>query len=204
MNFSNEIIWLIYLTLTFSMTIVLFKYYGYYVLVGFMALQVIVANIGVIKQVELFGMDVTLGNIAFVSIFLSTDLINEYYGSKKAKTAVNISFLVLISYVVIGQFYVAFTPNSFDGSGDSLNTLFDLSLRVAAASLLSYYIFQKVDIYMYEFFKKMFPSEIKHLWIRNNGSTLVSQLIDTIIFVPIAFYGVYEAPIIFEIGRAHV
>jgi hypothetical protein len=70
--------------------------------------------------------------------------------------------------------------------------------RIAVASLTAYMLSQHHDVWAFHFWKDRFP-EHKHLWIRNNFSTMISQVIDSAVFVLIAFYGVFETSILFEV-----
>jgi uncharacterized integral membrane protein (TIGR00697 family) len=81
---------------------------------------------------------------------------------------------------------------------NSLEMIFSFMPRIAIASLLAYVVSQKHDVWAYHLWKKIFSGK-KLIWLRNNLSTMVSQLIDSIIFTFVAFYGVFELPVLFEI-----
>lgn len=196
-TYTNEILWFSYLLGTFFATIAIFRMFGYQGLTLLVTTQVIVANIGVLKQLTLFGMDVTEGNVAFVSIFLATDMITEFYGKEKAKRTVYLSFLALIIFTVSTQVFLLFIPNSFDFAQESLKTLFSLTPRITIASLLSYFLSQRMDIYLYDAIHKRLP-ETKYLFVRNNGSTLLSQLFDSIFFTLLAFYGTFTSNVLID------
>ena len=70
--------------------------------------------------------------------------------------------------------------------------------RIALGSLTAYLISQMVDVHLYQWIRKKLPED-KFLWVRNNGSTLVSQLVDTVIFVPIAFLGEWPIDVVISI-----
>ena len=76
--------------------------------------------------------------------------------------------------------------------------MFDFMPRIAIASLLADLVSQSHDIWAYEFWKKKYSAP-KYIWIRNNASTMVSQIIDNAIFTLIAFYGVYPKKVLIEI-----
>jgi len=80
----------------------------------------------------------------------------------------------------------------------SLDTIFSLMPRIVLASLLAYLISQHHDVWAYHLWKNKFPG-IKKIWLRNNLSTMISQLLDSLIFTFVAFYGTFELKILGEI-----
>jgi len=80
-------------------------------------------------------------------------------------------------------------PAGFWEGQEAFVTIFGSSLRIVLASFIAYILAQNHDVWAYDYLKKL--TKGKHLWLRNNASTWVSQTIDTIVFVTIAFYGVF-------------
>ena len=198
MNLSNELLWLLFIVIQFSLLVLSYKLFGLtglYVWIGF---AIVAANIQVIKMVDLYGIHATLGNVMYGSIFLATDLINEKYGRKKAQKAVYIGFMMMIAFTIITQVALKFTPNEFDFANDALLTIFELLPRITIGSLVAYIISQSLDVMIFDKIKHKFGKD-NQLWIRNNGSTLISQAVDTSIFTVIAFLGVVPANVFFEI-----
>jgi uncharacterized integral membrane protein (TIGR00697 family) len=165
-------------------------------------ISVIVANIQVIQTVKLFGLAATLGNIVYATSFLVTDILSENYGKQEAKKAVWIGFFSLISMALLMNLALYFKPLEGDEfaviTHEATTTIFKLMPRIALASLAAYLLSQRHDVWAFHFWKKRFHKE-NQLWLRNNLSTMVSQLIDSLVFVIIAFYGVYETGILLEI-----
>ena len=93
MNVSNEILWLAMLLLNFAAILVIYRFFGRVGLYAWVPISVIVANIQVIKTIELFGISASLGNIVYATSFLATDILSENYGKKDAGKAVGIGFL---------------------------------------------------------------------------------------------------------------
>ncbi|MCK5761439.1 MAG: queuosine precursor transporter [Candidatus Izimaplasma sp.] len=199
---SNEILWLVFALVNFLMIVLSYKFFGKTGLFAWIAMGTILANIQVTKTIDFdfFGIHLvaTLGNIMYGTLFLVTDALSEKYGIKDAKKAVYIGFFSLLATVIIMQFSIWFIPNIDDFAHDSIVTIFSVLPRIALASLSAYIVSQLIDVHVFQKIKKIFPED-KYLWIRNNGSTLFSQLIDTSIFVPIAFLGVYESNIVLSI-----
>lgn len=195
---GNEIMWIIMVPVSFLAVLGSFRFFGKTGLFLWCGLSVVIANIQVLKTVELFGMVSTLGNIVYASSFLATDILSELYGRRAAIKGVAIGFFSLVVMTVLMQFALSFAPHESDFSQEALKTLFGLLPRIAGASLLAYLVSQTHDIWMYNFWKDRYPST-RMLWLRNNASTVVSQLLDSAIFSFVAFVGVFEMNIVIDI-----
>ncbi len=194
----NELLWFAFLLLNFVLVLIMYKLFGKIGLFAWIAMGTVLANIQVTKTIEIFTLTATLGNIMYGSLFLITDTLNEKYGLKEAKKAVYIGFSSLIAMVLIMNMALWFIPHSDDFAHEALTTIFSLMPRIALGSMLAYIVSQLLDVHLFQKIKKTFHSD-KTLYIRNLGSTLASQLIDTLIFVPIAFLGIHEASILINI-----
>ncbi|WP_240744909.1 queuosine precursor transporter [Desulforhopalus sp. IMCC35007] len=187
-HFSNESLWLLLLLANFFAIIISYRLFGKIGLYIWIPISTILANIQVLKMVDLLSIGVTLGNITYASSFLVTDILSENYGKKAARKAVFIGFFSLAATVIIMNIALNFKPNEFDFIQESLNNIFAILPRIALASLIAYGFSQLHDVWSYNIWKNLFPSD-KYLWLRNNASTMVSQLIDTVLFTFIAFWG---------------
>ncbi|MFH2129029.1 MAG: queuosine precursor transporter [bacterium] len=194
----NELYWGLMLLLNFGAIMLSYRLFGKTGLFIWTPIAVIVANIQVLKTIELFGVVATLGNIVYATSFLVTDILSENHGKKDARKAVAIGFFSLITMTVLMNVALLFTPHSSDFAQQSLTTLFSILPRIALASLTAYLISQLHDIKAYHFWKTKFP-DTRYIWLRNNASTMVSQLLDTVIFTFIAFYGVFPTNVFLEI-----
>jgi uncharacterized integral membrane protein (TIGR00697 family) len=194
----NEAIWLFMLVINFVAILGLYRKLGLLGLYVWIPMAVIVANIQVVKTVELFGLTATLGNIAYASTFLATDIISENHGKDAANKAVWIGFASIIAMTVFMNAALWYAPAPDDFAQDALQTIFGIMPRIALGSVAAYLVSQKHDIWAYQFWRKRFPSD-KAMWIRNNASTMVSQALDTLVFVTIAFWGQFRLPILAEI-----
>ncbi len=186
----NELLWLIFMIFDLSAVIVAFRIWGKNGLYAMIAASVIICNIQVLVLVKMFGIVATLGNIVYASIFLSTDILSECYGKREARKGVWIGFFCLFWASIAMQFAIRFVPEAADIMMPHLKEIFGLLPRVALASVVAYLISQHHDIWAFHFIRKR--TEGRYLWLRNNLSTLVSQLIDSVVFTLGAFYGVYE------------
>ncbi|SIS37240.1 queuosine precursor transporter [Salimicrobium flavidum] len=194
----NELLWIIFAIVNFTLLLTVYRLFGKNGLFVWIGMATVVANIQVVKTVELFGLTATLGNIIYGTAFLATDILNEKYGKDSAKKAVWLGFSALIAMTIMMQISLRFIPAESDIAQSALETLFGIVPQIAIGSLLAYIISQYFDVWLYAFLKKIFPKD-KHLWIRNNGSTMISQLLDTAVFCGIAFYGLYPFGVWIEI-----
>lgn len=195
---SNEILWLGYLFISLLTVTLLFRFYGKEGLIAWVVMNVILANLSVAKAITLFGLDVTLGNVAYGLLYLATDAISEFYGEREAKRTVNISFVCLLFFILFTQIVIGFVPGKEDFADPHFKGLFSVVPRFAVAGLVVFYISQFIDIKLYNFLKKKMPAT-RHLWIRNNGSTLISQFIDSFLFTLFGFYGLFPLSVIVQI-----
>ena len=157
----------------------------------------VLANIFVTKQMKLFGLDATGGNIVYASVFLATDLLSEHYSKKDAKDAVKIGFLASLIYLVTTQFITRYIPSQYDSVNDGMAKIFAFAPRIILASMVAYLASQFHDIWAYHFIRSKTGQKL--LWLRNNGSTWMSQLIDSVIFSLIAFVGTFPMSVVLQI-----
>lgn len=138
---------------------------------------------------------VSAGILPYPLTFLVTDLISELYGQKKANIVVFSGFIasmfVLLFLWLGGQFNAI--PDSIVND-DTYNNVFQNAWRIIAASMIAYLFAQFIDVRIFHFWKRL--TNGKHLWLRNNGSTIASQLVDTTLVVMILFVGVWESSMI--------
>ena len=200
---SNEVFLLLSVAVFFGMTVAAGALFGERGLTCWSVVATIAANIEVIVLVNAFGMSMTLGNVLFASTFLVTDIVSELYGKDAAKRTVNISIFALICFIIISQSWFLYTPNSEDFITDSLRAVFSNTPRIMFSSLFVYAIVQRFDVWAYhawwEFSKKRLGNADGWLWLRNNGSTLISQLLNTALFTVLAFWGIHSGDTLISI-----
>lgn len=193
----NEILWILFLAVDFCLALLAIYFFGRKALFVIIAVDIVVCNIQVLKTVELFGFVATLGNILYGSIFLATDLLGEAFGKEEARKGVWLGFFALLFMTISMQFALLFQPHESDFANDALKTIFGFIPRVALASLVAYLASQLHDVWAFHLWRD--KTKGKYLWLRNNASTWVSQAIDSMVFVFIAFYGVFETGVWFSI-----
>ena len=188
----NELILIFQVFLFFGGLVAMYRWFGSRGVMAWSILATVAANIECLIQIDAFGMSMTGGNILFASTFLATDIISEMYGNKKANLMVNISIVTSILFVVVTQTWLFFAPNAVDFAFPHVQSIFTSVPRIMVASLLTYAIVQKTDIWLYHLIWKLTDNlshdKKKFLWLRNTGATLISQFFNAILFNFGAFY----------------
>ncbi len=196
---SNELIFISTVLVYLGSVLVLYRIFGKNGLYAFAIFGTLLGNIAVCKCIDVFGLSTTAGNVLYASVFLVTDILSEKYGKKAAKNAVLYSFSVMLLWMFGSQLILLFTPNANDYISDSLNVVFSLVPRITIASLAGFICSQNIDVFLYHMIWKKTGNNESKLWLRNNGSTLVSQAVDTVIFTFLAFWGTYPSEVFFSI-----
>ncbi len=195
----NEIIWVLFALTNFVLFMVMYKIFGKLGIFVWIAMSTILANIQVIEFVDLFGLNATLGNIMYGTIFLGTDALNEIYGKKQAKKAVYMGFTVMVFTLIVMTIALQFIPSIEDTGHTAIESIFGIHFpMIVVGSFTAFIISQTIDVNLYQWIRKKLPSN-RWLWLRNNGSTIVSQLVDTVIFVTLAFVWTTEWSVLKEI-----
>lgn len=192
----NELLFLVTAVFCLLATLLAFGLWGKYGLYAWTALATIVMNIEVIKCVDMFGMAVTLGNVLYGSVFLCTDIMSELYGGKESRRLVMVGFFSILVMTAITQLGLLYVPNSQDWASGMMMEIFSFMPRIAIASCGAYLVSNTLDTYLYEWIGKM----TKKKWLRNNGSTLTSQLVDSLLFSIVAFAGVFDWETVIELS----
>ena len=193
----NELLWFGLMIFCYLAVLLIYKLFGRKGLFAWVAMSIILANIQVMKTIQIFGLVTAEGNIVYSSIFFVSDILNEVYGKNEARKAVYVGFFVLVMTTVIMQVTLMFIPDSSDTMAPHLAAIFGFMPRIALASLAAYICSQMYDVWMYAFIKKYHGRKL--LWLRSYVSVIFSQLIDNTMFTLIAFYGIFSWDIILQI-----
>lgn len=199
----NELLLILSLFIIFGSVLVWYKLFGTTGLYCYIAFATVVANIEVLLLVEAFGINQTLGNVLFASTFLATDMLSEFEGKKEANKAINVGIAATITFVILSQSWLLYHPAADDWASESFHVIFSMTPRIMIVSVVVYAIVQKIDVFLYhrwwQFTTKRFGDTRKLLWVRNNLSTLISQLINTVLYNLLAFGGIYDTPVLIQI-----
>ncbi len=167
----------------------------YLVLAGIFVASLVTCNLIANKFVSIdLGFKtfiVSAGILPYPLTFLVTDILSEIYGKKRASMVVLSGFiasLFVLLFLWIGSQFNAINGSPIDN--DTYNLVFSNAWRVIFASMIAYLSAQFLDVRLFHFWKKM--TKGRHLWLRNNASTIGSQLVDTILVISVLFVGVWD------------
>ncbi|MEX0660174.1 MAG: queuosine precursor transporter [Balneolaceae bacterium] len=140
-----------------------------------------------IKNGNTYAMSIPVGLIAYPITFLATDMISELFGRKKAQSVVWIGFFLNI-YMLFLMTVANWYPNTYGVSGglELFDGVYEFMVANTLSSMVAYLIAQSVDVRLFHYLKEV--TNGKHLWIRNNGSTMFSQLVDSTAILGILYY----------------
>lgn len=199
----NELLLIFSLFFLFGAVLLFYRLFGKQGLYVWTVIATISANIEVLILVDAFGLEQTLGNVLFATTFLVTDILSENHGKKEANVAVNIGIATSITFIVISQSWMLYTPSVNDFARPAIETVFSNTPRLMLASLIVYAICQKFDVWAYHkwwaFTSKRCGDSRRFLWLRNNGSTLISQFLNAVLYTIGAFWGLYDIPTLISI-----
>ena len=148
----------------------------------------LIANIIAVKLVSISGWVVPAGIIAYPLTFLFTDVIAELYGRKIASRVVWVGFGANILMVMLVFCAKLLPPAPFWQGQPAYEAIFGMVPRIVLASMIAYLISQHHDVFAFYFWRQ--KTKARFLWLRNNASTMVSQALDTGLFITIAFWGI--------------
>lgn len=162
--------------------------FGESALVAYISVQAILANLLVTKQTMLFGMHATCSDAFMIGAVLSLNILQEYYGKERARSAIWISFGLLIFYTCATQIHLWYRPSSVDTMHAFFMAILSPMRRLTVASLAVYFMVQHLDAWLYGLFKERL--KIKYLVVRNYASLAITQFVDTVLFSFLGLYGI--------------
>ena len=185
---NQELLWLLTVVYDLGLAILLYRFFGKYGLYCAVILGIVLGNLqgGKVSELELFGYTFTasMGAILYSGIYFATDVLNEKYGRKEANRAVMLGFVANIAVMITLLISVQFKPSDIAGSAlevhNAISTLAGYSPIFVIGSLGAYLISQTFDVWFFHKIKS-YTGDSK-LWLRNNLSTISSQLLDTMIY----------------------
>ena len=185
---NQELLWLLTVVYDLGLAILLYRFFGKYGLYAAVILGIILGNLqgGKVSELELFGYSftVSMGAILYSGIYFATDVLNEIFGKEEANRAVMLGFVANIAVMITLFISIQFRPSDITGSAlevhNAITTLAGYSPIFVIGSLTSYLISQTFDVWLFHKIRT-YTGESK-LWLRNNLSTVTSQLLDTMIY----------------------
>ena len=174
----------------------------------FLCAMTLLNVIGITRFVQLGPMQLAVGVLAYPLTFLCTDLISELYGRARANFMVTVGlalngFILLVMW--LGNYLPAIEPSAqppwqtlslasevglpngsaLSGSVELFTLLYATTTGAVVASMLAYILAQYVDVFLFHWIKR--KTKGKYLWLRNNGSTVVSQAVDSVAVISVTF-----------------
>lgn len=193
---KNELLLIGSVILIYGAVLLAYRLFGKIGMYIMTVIATILANIEVLMLVDGFGMEQTLGNVMFASTYLVTDILSENEGKKYANKSVWLGVFTSIVMLLFTQYWLLYSPAANDWAREHISAIFSTTPRLLAASFLGYIISQRFDVWLYHKWWNLTAQKTgdskRFLWLRNNGSTLVSQIVNTIIFNTVAFWGTYN------------
>jgi hypothetical protein len=202
---NQDLLWLTTVLLDLALTVLMYRIFGRQGLLACIVLAILLSNLQGPKLTTIFGLQTSLGVIFYSGIFFATDLLSEKYGRMQANRAVIIGFAVSVITVLMLSIALEFQPTTDPETAalsrdiqDSFATILNFTPRFVFGSLFAYLISQTFDVWFFHFIKKR--THGRHLWLRNNLSTMTSQIIDTLLYSLVVWWGVVELSTAIQLG----
>ena len=178
----------------------------------FLSAMTLLNVIGITKFVQLGPLAVAVGVLPYPITFLCTDLISELYGKSRANFLVTVGLFIngfILLVMTVGQYATSVDPanmppwqilqlaqpiplpsgDSLEGNVELFTVMYAMTSGAVTASMAAYITAQYCDVQLFHFWKRV--TKGKHLWLRNNFSTLLSQLVDSVMVVTVTFGAVF-------------
>ncbi|MBT8442436.1 MAG: queuosine precursor transporter [Gammaproteobacteria bacterium] len=202
---NQNLLWVATLCADLGLTVLLYHFFGARGLLAAIVLSILLSNLQGPKLTIIFGMQTSLGVIFYSSIFFATDLLSERFGRAEANRAVLIGFSVSVIIVVMLSLGLLFQPSDRPASAEFSNdihnafvTILDFTPRFVFGSLFAYLVSQSFDVWFFHKIKE--KTQGRHLWLRNNLSTMASQTIDTLLYSFVVWWGVVDLATALQLG----
>lgn len=156
--------------------------------------SLIVSNIIAVKLIDVAGMILPAAIIIFPISYILGDVLTEVYGFARARQVIWLGFLCNLFAVIAISIGGLLPAAGFWGGQDAYEMILGAVPRILAASFIAYLVGELVNAYVLARLKV--AMEGRHLWVRTIGSTLAGQLLDSAIFITIAFAGIMPAEVL--------
>jgi queuosine precursor transporter len=157
-------------------------------LIAWVAVQALIANLFVLKQITLLGLNVTASDAFAIGSLLGLNFLQEYFSKEDANKATWICFFFMIFFALVSQFHLLYQPNSHDTTQSAFLAILSHSPRLLIASMLVFFVVQRIDIRSFAFLKKIMPQA--SFALRTAIALVFSQFLDTIFFSFAGLYGI--------------
>lgn len=198
---AQDILWICTISIDLLVTLLAYRLFGRVGLYGIVVLNIMLSNLQGPKLTIVFGMPTSLGVILYSGIYFATDLLSEKYGKREASFAVLLGFASSLVVILIMTVSLLFIPATESRDvHNALTLLFGFTPRFVFGSLFAYLVSQSFDVWVFHYLKE--KTKGRHLWLRNNVSTLSSQALDTIIYSLVVWWGIVDLDMAIQLGLA--
>lgn len=173
-----------------------YRYYDF-IMVAFVTILLTSNLIGAAKVCEWHGYTFGAGIFFFPLSYVFGDIMTEVYGYARARKIVWAGFGAMIYAIVMAEVIIKMPPSPLWPNQQALETMFGSAWRIVVASLCAYFCGEFMNSYVLA--KMKVWTEGKHLWTRTIGSTVVGEFIDSLIFYPVAFFGIWETSLVVKV-----
>lgn len=188
----NEIIFLTQTLLIVGFALWAFKL-GKEALMAWVAIQALIANLFVLKQITLLGLDVTASDAFAIGSLLGLNFLQEYFSKKDATKATWICFFFMAFFALVSQLHLFYQPSSYDTTQSAFVVILSPSPRILIASMTVFFIVQQIDIRFFALLKKLLPQA--SFALRTAMTLIFSQFLDTVLFSFAGLYGIVASVI---------
>lgn len=188
----NEILFLLQAMLIIAFALGALKL-GKETLIAWVAIQALIANLFVLKQITLLGLDVTASDAFAIGSLLGLNFLQEYFSRDDANKATWICFFFMVFFCLASQIHLLYHPSTYDTTQSSYIALLSPSPRLLLASLSVFFIVQQFDIRFFAFLKSSLPKA--SFAFRAAIALAVSQFLDTFLFSFAGLYGIVASVI---------
>lgn len=157
-------------------------------LIAWVAIQALIANLFVLKQITLFGFDVTASDAFAIGSLLGLNFLQEYFTKDDAQKATWVCFFCMIFFTLVAQLHLLYQPSVHDLTQPAFTAILSQSPRLLLASLSVFFIVQQIDIRFFAFLKEKLPAV--GFAVRTGIALTFSQLLDTCLFSFVGLYGI--------------
>jgi queuosine precursor transporter len=194
----NELLLLGFIFVDLILLLILLRLFGKIGVMLFYVLNVILSQIIIKMQIEIFGFTMILGSALFSMLFISSDVISEHYGRNDAYKMIKLGVISLLFFLFVVQMTLLFVPSSSNTVFESFKNLFSGQWRIIFADIIiSYFVFQIFNAWFFNKLRKI--TKEKYLWLRTNLSAWICHTFVAVLFFQAAFAGVIPQNILWQI-----
>lgn len=157
-------------------------------LTTWVVIQALIANLFVLKQIKLFGFNVTASDAYAIGSLLGLNFLQEYFSQEEAKKTTWICFFFMVFFTFVSQLHLLYEPSQHDTTHSAFLAILSASPRLLIASLSVFFIVQQIDIRFFAFLKNSFPQ--LSFAVRAAIALVISQFLDTFLFSFAGLYGI--------------